>query len=124
MDPEEESHLTYESSIIGKEKKIVQKFTSGGEDIRVNVYGFSNEGDESPELFLSLVKDFDNLVATYSLFTTLTVTRVIDRFRRCLSGTALEDWDLIRGGTNNANTQAHFQGAKFEMMEEYLEKMR
>ena len=73
----------------------------------MNLFQFSNDGDESIRLLLTLIKDFDNMVATYTLFTELTVTKVIDRFRRCFSGTALKDWDLIRDNTPG-NAQAAF----------------
>ena len=120
MASDSEIPLLYESKILEKEKKITQKFKKDGEEIKVNLYQFSNDGDESIELLLTLIKDFDNMVSTYGLFTELTVTKVIDRFRRCLSGTALEDWDLIRS-TTPANTRDAFLACKFELIEEILD---
>ena len=120
MASDSEIPLLYESKILEKVKKITQKFKKDGEEIKVNLYQFSNDGDESIELLLTLIKDFDNMVSTYGLFTELTVTKVIDRFRRCLSGTALEDWDLIRS-TTPANTRDAFLACKFELIEKILD---
>ena len=112
--------LTYQSLIVEEKKSITQKFTQDGKEIKINLFSFANDGDESAELLLALVKDFDNMVDTLYIFNTLTVKKVIDRFRRCLSGTALEDWDLIRAGTP-ATTQAAFKRCKFELIEEMIE---
>ena len=116
MSYESDIPLTYQSSILEEKKSITQKFTQDGKEIKINLLSFSNDGEESAELLLALVKDFDNMVDTYDLSKTLTVTRVIDRFRRCLSGTALEDWDLIRTNTSG-DTQSAFKKSKFELIE-------
>ncbi len=100
---------------------MVQKFTVNGEEIKVNLYEFSNDQSDSPELFLCLVKNFNNMVDTYSLFTVLTVTKVIDRFRRCLCGTAQEDWDLART-VHTANTKAAFKFCVYQMIEDLLDE--
>ena len=86
----------------------------------MSLFQFSNDGDESTELLLTLIKDFDNMIATYTLFTKLTVTRVINRLRQCLSGTAFEDRDLIRD-TTSGNTQVSLLTCKFELTEEILD---
>ena len=112
--------ISYESSFLEKEKKVAQKFTKDGEEIRVSLYEFSNDGEQSAELLLALIQNFDNMVTTYDLFNTLSVTKVIDRFRRCLSGTALQDWDLIRQAAPN-NTQANFLNCKFSLIEEVMD---
>ena len=85
MTSDNEIPLLYESKILEREKKICQKFKKDGEEIKVNLFQFSNDGDKSIKLLLTLIKDFDNMVGTYGLFTELTVTKVIDCFRRCLS---------------------------------------
>ena len=60
--------LLYESKILGKHKKLLQKFTKDGEKIKVNLLQFSNDGDESIELLLTLINNFDDMVATYTIF--------------------------------------------------------
>ena len=109
--------LAYESSILTSKRSVEQKFTADGENIKVPYFRFTNDKDESAELLLALIQDFDNTVTTYNLFNVLNVTKVIDRFRRCFGGTALQDWDLIRQITP-ANTQAAFCACKFELIRE------
>ena len=121
MSYENDIPLTYQSSILEEKKSINQKFTQDGEEIKINLISFSNDDEESVELLLALIKDFDNMVDTYDLFNTLTVTKVINWFRRCLSGTALEDWDLIRTNTL-ANTQSAFKKSKLELIEETIDE--
>ena len=70
--------ISYESSIAGKERKVQQEFTKDGEKIKVSLFSFSNDGDKTTELLLALIKDFNNMVETYDLLNTLTVTKVID----------------------------------------------
>ena len=98
-------------------RSVEQKFTANGEDVKVSYFRFTNDKDQSAELLLALIQDFDNTVPTYDLFNVLNVTRVIDRFRRCLGGTALQDWDLIRQ-TTPANTQVAFRNCKYELVRE------
>ena len=96
--------LVYETSELDITKmSMTQKFTYNGEEIKVSLYQFSNAKKESAELLLALIQDFDNIVNTYDLLRTLDATRVIDRFRRCLSGTALQDWELIRQADPDVN---------------------
>ena len=113
--------LTYDSNVLEKKKTAVQKFTVANEEIKVNMYEFSNDKEESAELFLCLVKDFLNMVKTYELFTVPTTAKVIDRFRRCLSGTALDDWDLTRD-IHSANTRPAFKLCVHEIIEELLDE--
>ena len=121
MFDDNEIPLLFVSRIKETKKKVVQKFKKDGEDIKVLLHEFSNDGEESAELLLTLIKDFDSMVATYDLFNELTVTKVIDRFKRCLSGTALEDWELIRL-TTNANTRNDFLACKFELLQGVLDE--
>ena len=46
--------------------------------------------------------------------------KVIDRFRRCLSGTALDDWGLIRV-THSNNTEVAFRMSVFQMVDDLLD---
>ena len=81
MFDDNEIPLLFVSRIKETKKTVVQKFKKDGEDIKVLLHEFSNDGEESAELLLTLIKDFDSMVATYDLFNELTVTKVIDRFK-------------------------------------------
>ena len=47
MSDDNEAPLLFESQTIGKEKKIVQKFTKYSEEIKVYLFEFTNDGEES-----------------------------------------------------------------------------
>ena len=79
MSDENETPLLFETQIIGKEKKIEKKFTKDSDEIKVYLFEFTNDGEESVEVLLTLIKDFDNMVTTCDLFNELTVTKVINR---------------------------------------------
>ena len=66
MTSDNEIPLLYESKILERDKKIFQKLTKDGEEIKVNLFQFSIDEDKSIELLLTLTKDFDNMVDTYA----------------------------------------------------------
>ena len=103
------------STVIDSDKiaTIKQEFKlSDGEVVKLEIPKFNNESDE---YLLLTLREFNDMTVTYDLFTLLNGAKVYDRFRRCLSGDALDTWNgLIVGKTKDAT---NFKTAQLEMVE-------
>ena len=92
---------------------IKQEFKlSNDEIVKLEIPKYNNENDE---LLLLTLREFNDMVTTYDLFTLLDAAKVYDRFRRCLCGDALDTWNsLISGSTKN---KANFKTTQIELVE-------
>ena len=79
---------------------IKQEFKlSNDEIVKLEIPKYNNENDE---LLLLTLREFNDMVTTYDLFTLLDAAKVYDRFLRCLCGDASDTWNsLISGSTKN-----------------------
>jgi len=96
-----------------KVSKIKQEFKlANNEIVKLEIPKYNNENDE---YLLLTLREFNDMVTTYDLFTLLNAAKVYDRFRRCLGGDALDTWNsLILGNTKSA---ANFKTAQIELVE-------
>lgn len=103
------------STVIDSDKiaTIKQEFKlSDGEVVKLEIPKFNNESDE---YLLLTLREFNDMTVTYDLFTLLNGSKVYDRFRRCLSGDALDTWNgLIVGKTKDST---NFKTAQLELVE-------
>ena len=103
------------STVIDSDKitTIKQEFKlSDGKVMDIEILKFNNE---SNEFLLLTLREFNNMVDTYDLFTLLNGAEVYDRFQRYLSRDALDTWNgLIAGKTKNTT---HFKTAQLELAE-------
>ena len=92
---------------------IKQEFKlADNEIVKLEIPKFNNESDE---YLLLTLREFNDMIKTYDLFTLLNATKFYDRFRRCLSGDAVDTWNgLIAGTTKNL---ANFTTAQLELVE-------